>query len=156
MTVQDYIVFALICALTVFTVVALLDRRAFPYASVFVLNWMLTADFQARDWWIWMPYLDSATFWALLMCYFNRPYREGKIATAIGFVPLLCHFVYYGFAHNGVVYMYSLLALSVASMAVLASGNKDARSLVGVGLASVRRVFDNAPRPRHARGPVEE
>lgn len=147
-------------ALSLLTVLALLNRRAFPYVCVFGLNWIATAYFQHRDWWAQMPFLDAATFYGLFACCLFFPWRAGFVATCIGFLPLVCHLAYYWpqpeGVYYGVEYMYALQAISLASMAVLAWGGMNVRSIVGMVLEGVRRVLDLLPRPMVAREKAAE
>lgn len=147
-------------ALSVLMVLALLNRRAFPYVCVLALNWAWTAVFQAEGWWDWMPLLDAVTCYGLLACFFIWPWRWGLTAFSISLLPLLCHLAYKWpqpeGVYYGVEYMYALQALSLASMAVLALGDWNVRSFVGAVLEGARSLFNGSSRPRLARHQARE
>lgn len=134
--------------LSVLTVLALFNRRAFPYACVLVANWIGTDILQRYDLWTWMPVLDGAAFYGLLGVWIYRPLTRGVVCLALSALTLAAHAAYYWPQPEGVYYgleyMYALQGLFLIAMAVLALGDFNARSVVGI----VREGFRGFSRRR--------
>lgn len=158
---------AYFAVLTVFLVWGISLESSRRFSAVLCSGWAATFGLEVFGLAPIMPYLDGLIFYALLLLALKKPERRFILCAQLATAKVGVHMAFNAVAYAtggwwtelgsglGVAYMWSLNAVFLA-MAVSLLWGTNVRSVVGVLLASARRVLGVPPRYHHARYPAGE